>query len=513
MNKKIKTSSYISSSPVFADTALGPILVWAGDALHVTDLDGKALPGWPQYGKKYFASSPALGDIDGDGQPEIVCGNDDHCLYAFRLNGSTVLGFPFETGGDVYSTAALCDLNGDGKLEIVFGSDDGCVYVLDFSGKSLPGWPKKTGHFVSASPCVADIDGDGRLEIVIGSWDQNLYVWRMDGTLLPGWPIDLGATIWSSATAADLDGDGQMEIVVAADQLYVLRCDGSMQPGFPVRTGSWMHSSPCVADGDGIPEIAVGAEKFYVFRSNGELAPGFPADLGGHIWASPLCADVDGDGDPEWLVGSWQGSLQTFKRDGRCLGVLAWHTQAAIYGSAAVYWHAGHLYLACGSWDTCMYLERVSMPKCPEMPEACFRSNALRNGNVLLKRHQDPGKIINVQCHPNQPIAGQMTYVDISVPDPVEVRQGMLIYCVNGREHPSPMVLHQGKLRGMIHPLGAGVFCSWRAELKFWNGAVACVPDRQINTFGFYVSTHSGLTAFQATQTRDAHPILLGHTG
>lgn len=50
--------------------------------------DCRELPGWPRKGLRFFASSPSLGDVNGDGSPEIFCGNDDHALYGWHLDGS-----------------------------------------------------------------------------------------------------------------------------------------------------------------------------------------------------------------------------------------------------------------------------------------------------------------------------------------------------------------------------------------------------------------------------------------
>ena len=69
----------------------------------------------------------------------------------------------------VYSSPALGDLDGDGHLEVVVGSDDGKVYAWHHDGTPVAGWPQTTGDVVDSSPALGDLDGDGHLEVVVGS--------------------------------------------------------------------------------------------------------------------------------------------------------------------------------------------------------------------------------------------------------------------------------------------------------------------------------------------------------
>ncbi|OYT52617.1 MAG: hypothetical protein B6U72_07640 [Candidatus Altiarchaeales archaeon ex4484_2] len=97
-------------------------------------------------------------------------------------------GWPKLTGGAVASSPALGDLDGDGRLEVVIGSYDGRVYAWHHNGSEVDGWPKLTGGAVASSP--ADLDGDGDVEVIAGS--DYMYVWDETGNYTKielGWPM------------------------------------------------------------------------------------------------------------------------------------------------------------------------------------------------------------------------------------------------------------------------------------------------------------------------------------
>ncbi len=117
-------------------------------------------------------ASPAVADIDGDGNQEIIIGSKDKHLYFFDFNGELL--HKYTLNDRIVSSPSLADFDGDGKLEVVIASADGRIYILNSDAFRV--WENHLPGKVSSSPSIADLDGDGSLEFVIGSWNKKLYV-------------------------------------------------------------------------------------------------------------------------------------------------------------------------------------------------------------------------------------------------------------------------------------------------------------------------------------------------
>ncbi|HPJ30788.1 MAG TPA: FG-GAP-like repeat-containing protein, partial [Methanothrix sp.] len=151
------------------------------DSFAVVPIDETVTGDWIQTAKPVW-SSPALSDLDGDGELEIVVGTNEGMLYVFNEDGTRVAGFPTAAEGPIRSSPAVADLDGDGSLDIVVGSDDDRLYAWNGLGDPLAGFPRLTSSDVASSPAVGDLDGDGSLEVVVGSNDRGIYAFNGDGS-------------------------------------------------------------------------------------------------------------------------------------------------------------------------------------------------------------------------------------------------------------------------------------------------------------------------------------------
>jgi hypothetical protein len=246
----------VHSTPTVADVngGGGPEVtsITLGLKSWLLDTEGHIAPGWPIDTDDSIFSSAAIVDVNGDSVQDLIFGGDsapgsfiDNRGGVVRAvtGGGKVL-WQFFTDEMVRSSPSVGDVDGDGKPEVVFGTgnywsnrcdpnpaayadclgrgtvDDTKIFVLGLDGRLK--WSKDLGAQTMASPALADINGDGRLDIAEGTWAgaNSGQVWALDGVRgdnLPGFPRSSGAgQVIGSISTADLNGDGAQDLVVPA---------------------------------------------------------------------------------------------------------------------------------------------------------------------------------------------------------------------------------------------------------------------------------------------------------
>lgn len=322
-------------------------------------------------------ASPALADLRGDGKLEIVFGAADQRIYAIDGKGKALPGWPVlarDEGGDktkILSSPAIGDLDGDGSPDVVEGTGEvygsvpnttGRVYAFSARGKPLPGWPVEppglaadsiplAGEGVPVSPSLADVDGDGRDEVAVAAFTGQPELYGGDGTRLAGTASanrfqsqGRGAASPASSTAILALGangafglttpDGRLRFFGGAVDARLAQAQlspasevffehllggwdatsGEWLDAFPIPVEGWeILTSPAVADvdGDGRAEVIDGTSGnlLHAFSEDGSEPRGWPKQSGGWLVASPAVGDVDGDGRQEVVAVTRDGYL------------------------------------------------------------------------------------------------------------------------------------------------------------------------------------------------------------
>jgi hypothetical protein len=292
----------------------------------------------------------SIGDIDGDGKPDLVIArSDDSTVWVLRnigASGSPLSAatfappviLPVQGATASLSGLALADLDGDGRLDIV-AADYLDNKISVFQNLSSPGnltsntFGARIDLAVGASPrdvAVADFDGDGRPDIAVACYDsgtvsiiQNLNSGGMLTTNSFALWFDLAAASGiEGIVSVDVDGDGKADLVTCggnSDATSIFRntsLPGSLSTNsFANRVdfpggGDWLAAGDL--DGDGKPDVAVGSwtkQVLSVFRNtstagsitSNSLAPRVDYSVGANVHRVAI-GDLDGDGKPEVVV-------------------------------------------------------------------------------------------------------------------------------------------------------------------------------------------------------------------
>jgi subtilisin family serine protease len=204
---------------------------------HVALLDdaGAFRPGWPRPTGGLLLANPLLVDIGGDADPEVVACGTDSLVYAWSLDGSLKSGFPVRVPGAVLSPPSAGDVDNDGQVELVVVTAFDEVVVIEGSGATRP-WGDGLTLFpvgiAAHTPALVDVSGDGRLDLVLQDAAES---WTLMGRP-PGASLGevvrtvYGTTAIGRSAFADLDASGGVDAVTLHDDGVLRVRSGGVGP-------------------------------------------------------------------------------------------------------------------------------------------------------------------------------------------------------------------------------------------------------------------------------------------
>ncbi|MBA5248082.1 MAG: type I secretion C-terminal target domain-containing protein [Gammaproteobacteria bacterium] len=275
----------------------------------------------PFYGINVGGSAtPTLADIDGDGDLDLIVGKSSGTFYYYKNTGTTLNPIYVVQTGDnnpfkdidvgFESAPTLADIDGDGDLDLVTGQDHGELFYYKntdtTAGHTNPIYTKQTEDsnpfenisvkFESA-PILADIDGDGDLDLIVGESGGTLYYYKntdttsghtnptytvQTGVNNPFEGIDVGSH--STPTLADIDDDGDLDLVIG-------KLDGKLFYYKNTDTTSG-HTNPTY------------------MAQTGNSNPFKGIDVGDS--SSSTLVDINGNGDLDLVIGERDGTLKYY---------------------------------------------------------------------------------------------------------------------------------------------------------------------------------------------------------
>lgn len=280
----------------------------------------------------FESTSSAFGDIDGDGDLDIVIGAseffgtaEDNLIY-FNDGSGLFTKSAQALSGEITESIALGDVDNDGDLDLVTGNNGANKVWLNNGDGSFIDSGQNLGADWTLGIALSDIDDDSDLDIISANPNGNTLIWLNDSH---GTYSDAGQAL-SAAFAislGDIDGDNDMDIVQAlgsSNKIWTNIGGNFSDTGQSLINDGFSYSIALAdMDNDGDLDVVIGnsgvggmtpiPNTVWLNDGNGVFSDSMQR-LGSDDTISLTLGDIDGDSDIDIVAGNSNGNYPQANR-------------------------------------------------------------------------------------------------------------------------------------------------------------------------------------------------------
>lgn len=267
-------------------------------------------------GLGFSASSIVAADFNGDGVADLALSAGNFIAVLINAGDGTFAPPAFYSAGISANYVTAADVNHDGKLDLAVAGGFGCSVLRGLGTGAFTAPVVLPDTFSHSWLVLGDFNNDGNIDLLADGGQGKFYAGNGDGTFAA--PV-LTVIVPYGAVAADLNADGKLDIasvvttfsreLVASENVAVAIGTGNGQflSYMNFVYGGASAGQVAVGDfnGDGIADLAIyinSPAQLQVLAGGSLQFPGITADPGTAANTVMIAADVDGNGSRDLLL-------------------------------------------------------------------------------------------------------------------------------------------------------------------------------------------------------------------